>query len=208
MDQIGIAVTQRINKLRDYGVLESYNGNQFRTRIILECFIITYDTTSLPKVDNRSGSTLLDVAEQSVRHSTKNKNGNEWKNIFSEVYKIQGWNDKQRKIFIKEICNNIFNFDDVEDHVNKFIVDDDGSFNDIQNIIPSKNELMSQDTTKINDPHKRTFNTTYEEKFQHIGKIIQQNDENLECKEDYTCNVSNCSNINILQPRKKQRKEG
>ena len=73
MDQIGIAVTQRINKLRDYGVLESYNGNQFRTRIILECFIITYDTTSLPKVDNRSGSTLLDVAEQSVRHSQRTR---------------------------------------------------------------------------------------------------------------------------------------
>ena len=104
------------------------------------------------------------------------------------------------------MCNNIFNFDDVEDHVNKFIVDDDGSFNDIQNIIPSKNELMNQDTTKIYDPHKRTFNTTYEEKFQHLGEIIQQNDENLESNEDYTSNVSNCSNINILQPRKKYKK--
>lgn len=203
MDQIGIAVTQRINKLRYYGVLESYNGNQFRTRIILECFIITYDTTSLPKVDNRNGSTLLDVAEQSVRDTAKNKNGNEWKNIFSEVYKIQGWNHKQRKIFIKEMCNNIFNFDDVEDHVNKFIVDDDRSFNDVQNIIPSKNELMSQDTTKIHDPHKRRFSTSYKEKFQHLGEFIQQNDENLKSHKHYTTST----NINILQPRKKQRKE-
>ena len=206
MDQLGIAVTQRINKLRDYGVLESYNGNQFRTRIILECFIITYDTTSLPKVDSRSGSTLLDVVEQSVRDTAKNKNGNEWKNIFSEVYKIQGWNHKQRKIFIKEMCNNIFNFDDVEEHVNKFIVDDDRSFNDIQNIIPSENDLKIQDTRKINDPYKRTFSTSYEMKFQHLDEFMQQNDENFECNEDYTCNVSNCSNINILQPRKKYKK--
>ena len=46
------------------------------------------------------------------------------------------------------------------------VLDDDGSFNDIQNIIPSENDLMSQDTRKINDPYKRTFSTSYEMKFQ------------------------------------------
>ena len=62
---------------------------------------------------------------------------------------------------------------------------------------------MSQDTSKIHDPHKRRFSTSYKEKFQHLGEFIQQNDENLKSHKHYTTS----SNINILQPRKKQRKE-
>ena len=42
MNRIGETCGTRVIKLKQYGELEAYNGNQYRTRIILECFITTF----------------------------------------------------------------------------------------------------------------------------------------------------------------------
>ena len=191
MNKIGNKVSERIRTLHDYGILESYNGGkQYRSRIILECFIATYNTTSLPKIGNHNGVSMLDYAEESTCKELKNNNGNKWRNILTFTYNNQCWTPKQQKIFVKELCNHISHFDDIEEHLNDFIVQDTKDYLRKQHIIPSEEDLES-----LVDASHMSFPTR-------TPTLDHYKSTAMSCDEQDNIQHSN-QNINILIPRKK-----
>jgi hypothetical protein len=185
--------------LYDYGILESYNGGkQYRSRIILECFIATYNTTSLPKIGNHNGVSMLDYAEESTCKELKNNNGNKWRNILTFTYNNQCWTPKQQKIFVNELCNHISHFDDIEEHLNDFIVQDTKDYLRKQHIIPSEEDLESLvDVVDVVDASHilQAFPTR-------TPTLDYYKSTAMSCDEQDNIQHSN-QNINILIPRKK-----
>ena len=199
MNKIGNKVSERIRTLHDYGILESYNGGkQYRSRIILECFIATYNTTSLPKIGNHNGVSMLDYAEESTCKELKNNNGNKWRNILTFTYNNQCWTPKQQKIFVNELCNHISHFDDIEEHLNDFIVQDTKDYLRKQHIIPSEEDLESLvDMVNVVDASHilQAFPTR-------TPTLDYYKSTAMSCDEQDNIQHSN-QNINILIPRKK-----
>lgn len=184
MNKIGNKVSERIRTLYDYGILESYNGGkQYRSRIILECFIATYNTTSLPKIGNHNGVSMLDYAEESTCKELKNNNGNKWRNILTFTYNNQCWTPKQQKIFVNELCNHISHFDDIEEHLNDFIVQDTKDYLRKQHIIPSTEDLETEYV-----PNETPSRTPI---LDHYNDLCPKDDHSI------------ASDVNILIPRRK-----
>ena len=193
MNKIGNKVSERIRTLHDYGILESYNGGkQYRSRIILECFIATYNTTSLPKIGNHNGVSMLDYAEESTCKELMNNNGNKWRNILTFTYNNQCWTPKQQKIFVNELCNHISHFDDIEEHLNDFIVQDTKDYLRKQHIIPSEEDLESLvDASHILQAF--STRTPFLDHYKSAAMSCDKPDNRPHSKQ----------NINILIPRKK-----
>jgi hypothetical protein len=200
MNRIGDTVTERIEVLNQCGALETYNGpKQYRTRIILECFIITFDNTSLLKKEIKCGLSMLDYAEELTKDYEKNSNGNEWRNILDFTYKYNNWNARQQKIFVDDLCNYISKFDDIEQHLDDF-VEQDITFITKQHIIPSCDDLETENipnTTSIPSKTSRASTPSRTPTLDHYNNVYNV------CQNNSKNDSSQSSKVNILVPRKK-----
>ena len=99
---------------------------------------------------------------------------------------------KQQKIFVNELCNHISHFDDIEEHLNDFIVQDTKDYLRKQHIIPSEEDLESLvDASHI----LQAFPTR-------TPTLDYYKSTAMSCDEQDNIQHSN-QNINILIPRKK-----
>lgn len=194
MNRIGDTVTERIEVLNQCGALEPYNGpKQYRTRIILECFIIAFDNTCLLKKEINNGKSMLDYAEEQTKDYEKNSNGNQWRNILDFTCNYNQWNAKQRKTFVDDLCNYISKFDDIEQHLDDFI-EQDITFITKQHIIPSCGDLERENVTNTTSIPSKTSTPSRTPTLDHYNNVCQNNSKN---------DSSQSSKINILVPRKK-----
>lgn len=200
MNRIGYTVTKRIEVLNQCGVLETYNGpKQYRTRIILESFIIVFDNTCLLKKEINNGRSMLDYAEVKTKDYKKNRNGNEWRNILDFTYNYNQWNPNQRKIFVNDLCNCISKFDDIEQHLDDF-VEQDITFITKQHITPSCHDLETENvpnTTFIPSKTSIASIASRTPTLDHYNNVYNQ------CQNNSKKDSSQSSKVNILVPRKK-----
>lgn len=197
MNRIGYTVTERIEVLKQCGVLETYNGpKQYRTRIILESFIIVFDNTCLLKNEINDGKSMLDYAEVQTKDYKKNRNGNEWRNILDFTYKYNQWNPNQRNIFVDDLCKCISKFDDFEQHLDDF-VEQDITFITKQHIIPSCDDLETENVLNTTSIPSKTSIASRTPTLDHY------NNEYNQCQNNSKKDSSQSSKVNILVPRKK-----